>query len=156
MYFDDCKLNLIHFTEYEEVIATLDRLQVQMKSVSGIFGMAESGIRAELEAVTRLLTQKRFADALSTFHTLKNKLHNTGTLQPKTDEASILSKDVSLNCLVFFQNICRISRAYEVNMFLVPGDFGRMANKLDRINELSTRIAERRERVDISVNKPPS
>lgn len=93
-------VQILTFAEYEEVIATLERLQGQMKGFSGMFGMSESGIAAELEAVTRLLTQKRFADALSTFHTLKNKLHNTGILKPNTNNASNLTKDVSINCFI--------------------------------------------------------
>lgn len=93
----DSNLNIFPLTAYGEVVAILERLQLQLKNVSGSFGMGGPGIEAELEAVRTLLVQKRFATALQTHHALKNKLRTPKLPKPNTDDASNLARDVSFS-----------------------------------------------------------
>jgi hypothetical protein len=77
------------------VVATLERLQLQLRNISGALGISGPGVEAELEAVRTLLVQKRFATALSTHHALKARLRSGKSLKLHTDDASSLARDVS-------------------------------------------------------------
>ncbi|CAB0033137.1 unnamed protein product [Trichogramma brassicae] len=79
---------------YGEVVATLGRLQLQMKSISGCLGISGASVEADLEAVRTLLVQRRFEAALVTHHELKSKLRSGKSLKLHTDEASSIARDV--------------------------------------------------------------
>ncbi|XP_014228491.1 uncharacterized protein LOC106653529 [Trichogramma pretiosum] len=79
---------------YGEVVATLGRLQLQMKSISGCLGISGASVEADLEAVRTLLVQRRFEAALVTHHELKSKLRSGKSLKLHTDEASGIARDV--------------------------------------------------------------
>lgn len=78
---------------YGEVVATLERLQLQLRNISGTLGISGPGAEAELEAVRTLLVQNRFASALATRHALKNRLRATKNLKHHVDDASSLTRD---------------------------------------------------------------
>ncbi|XP_057335332.1 uncharacterized protein LOC130674055 isoform X5 [Microplitis mediator] len=81
---------------YGEVVATLERLQLQLRNLSGALG---PGVEAELEAFRSLVHQRRFATALATHNFVKTKLR-TGKLQkPYIDDASNLARD----CIELFE-----------------------------------------------------
>lgn len=80
---------------YGEVVATLERLQLQLRNISGTLGISGPGVEAELEAVRTLLVQKRFQTALATHHELKQRLRSGKSLKLHTDDASSLARDVS-------------------------------------------------------------
>ncbi|XP_053997932.1 uncharacterized protein LOC128886794 [Hylaeus anthracinus] len=78
---------------YGEVVATLERLQLQLRSISGALGISGPGVEAELEAVRTLLVQSRFASALATHHVLKNRLRSGKVLKHHVEDASTLARD---------------------------------------------------------------
>nr|XP_012229193.1 PREDICTED: LOW QUALITY PROTEIN: uncharacterized protein LOC105676121 [Linepithema humile] len=78
---------------YGEVVATLERLQFQLRNISGALGISDPGIEAELEAVRTLLVQHRFASALTMRHALKNRLRASKVLKHHTDDATSLVRD---------------------------------------------------------------
>ncbi|KAL0127649.1 hypothetical protein PUN28_003137 [Cardiocondyla obscurior] len=78
---------------YGEVVATLERLQLQLRNISGALGISGPGVEAELEAVRTLLVQNRFASALQTRHTLKNRLRASKIYKHHADDASSLARD---------------------------------------------------------------
>jgi len=83
-----------HISAYGEVVATLERLQLQLRHISGALGISGPGVEAELEAVRTLLVQNRFASALATRHALKNRLRTNKTFKHHADDASSLARDV--------------------------------------------------------------
>lgn len=83
-----------HISAYGEVVATLERLQLQLRNISGALGISGAGVEAELEAVRTLLVQNRFASALAMRHMLKNRLRSSKVLKHYTDDASGLLRDV--------------------------------------------------------------
>ncbi|XP_076633986.1 protein PALS1 isoform X1 [Colletes latitarsis] len=78
---------------YGEVVATLERLQLQLRNISGALGISGPGVEAELEAVRTLLVQSRFASALATHHALKNRLRSSKVLKHHAEDASTLARD---------------------------------------------------------------
>ncbi|KAK1124987.1 hypothetical protein K0M31_006324 [Melipona bicolor] len=78
---------------YGEVVATLERLQLQLRNISGALGISGPGVEAELEAVRTLLVQTRFASALATHHALRNRLKPNKVLKHHAEDASSLSRD---------------------------------------------------------------
>ncbi|XP_044006522.1 putative uncharacterized protein DDB_G0277255 isoform X3 [Aphidius gifuensis] len=78
---------------YGEVIVILERLQMQLTTLSGALGIAGPGVEAELEAVRTLLVQKKFATALATHHALKSKLRSGKLAKHYADDATNLSRD---------------------------------------------------------------
>ncbi|XP_011874898.1 PREDICTED: MAGUK p55 subfamily member 5-A isoform X2 [Vollenhovia emeryi] len=78
---------------YGEVVATLERLQLQLRNISGVLGISGPGVEAELEAVRTLLVQNRFASALATRHTLKSRLRASKIFKHHADDASSLARD---------------------------------------------------------------
>ncbi|XP_043466370.1 uncharacterized protein LOC122501155 isoform X3 [Leptopilina heterotoma] len=78
---------------YGEVVASLERLQLQLRSISGALGISGPGVEAELEAVRTLLVQRRFATALSTHHALKSRLRSGKVLKHYSEDASTLARD---------------------------------------------------------------
>ncbi|XP_006621572.1 MAGUK p55 subfamily member 5-A isoform X3 [Apis dorsata] len=78
---------------YGEVVATLERLQLQLRNISGALGISGPGVEAELEAVRTLLVQSRFASALATHHILRNRLRSNKVLKHHTEDASTLARD---------------------------------------------------------------
>ncbi|XP_033207535.1 MAGUK p55 subfamily member 5-A isoform X2 [Belonocnema kinseyi] len=78
---------------YGEVVASLERLQLQLRSISGALGISGPGVEAELEAVRTLLVQRRFATALSTHHALKSRLRAGKVLKTYSADASTLARD---------------------------------------------------------------
>ncbi|XP_025074678.1 MAGUK p55 subfamily member 5-A [Pogonomyrmex barbatus] len=78
---------------YGEVVATLERLQLQLRNISGALGISGSGVEAELEAVRTLLVQNRFASALATRHALKNRLRASKIFKHHVEDASSLARD---------------------------------------------------------------
>ncbi|RLU17758.1 hypothetical protein DMN91_009995 [Ooceraea biroi] len=78
---------------YGEVVATLERLQLQLRNISGALGISGSGVEAELEAVRTLLVQNRFASALATRHALKSRLRASKISKHHADDASSLARD---------------------------------------------------------------
>lgn len=85
---------VFYISAYGDVVATLERLQIQLRDISGALGISDSGIAAELEAVRTLLVQHRFASALSMRHALKNRLRVSKILKHHTDDATSLVRDV--------------------------------------------------------------
>lgn len=88
---DKCAFRI---SAYGEVVATLERLQLQLRNISGALGISGSGVEAELEAVRTLLVQNRFANALATRHTLKSRLRASKNLKHHMDDSSSLARDV--------------------------------------------------------------
>ncbi|KAG5336107.1 MPP5 protein, partial [Acromyrmex heyeri] len=78
---------------YGEVVATLERLQLQLRNISGALGISGPGVEAELEAVRTLLVQNQFASALATRHTLKSRLRTSKIFKHHADDASSLARD---------------------------------------------------------------
>ncbi|XP_072752909.1 uncharacterized protein [Anoplolepis gracilipes] len=78
---------------YGEVIATLERLQLQLQNISGALGISGSGVETELKAVRALLVQNQFASALATRHALKNRLRTSKILKHHADDTSSLARD---------------------------------------------------------------
>ncbi|KAG7207713.1 hypothetical protein KM043_009330 [Ampulex compressa] len=78
---------------YGEVVATLERLQLQLRNISGALGISGPGVEAELEAVRTLLIQSRFATALATHHALKTRLRTSKVLKHHAEDASNLARD---------------------------------------------------------------
>ncbi|XP_043287949.1 protein PALS1-like isoform X2 [Venturia canescens] len=78
---------------YGEVVATLERLQLQLRNLSGALGISGPGVEAELEAVRTLLVQRRFATALATHQALKTRLRTGKVLKHHDDDASNLARD---------------------------------------------------------------
>ncbi|XP_050469581.1 uncharacterized protein LOC126863447 isoform X3 [Bombus huntii] len=78
---------------YGEVVATLERLQLQLRNISGALGISGPGVEAELEAVRTLLVQSRFASALATHHALRNRLRSNKVLKHHAEDASSLARD---------------------------------------------------------------
>ncbi|XP_071873155.1 uncharacterized protein isoform X4 [Bombus fervidus] len=78
---------------YGEVVATLERLQLQLRNISGALGISGPGVEAELEAVRTLLVQSRFASALATHHALRNRLRSSKVLKHHAEDASSLARD---------------------------------------------------------------
>lgn len=76
----------------------MERLQLQLRNISGALGISGSGVEAELEAVRTLLVQNRFASALATRHTLKNRLRSSKVFKHHVDDASTLARDVRRVC----------------------------------------------------------
>jgi len=72
----------------------LERLQLQLRNISGALGISGSGVEAEIEAVRTLLVQSRFASALATRHALKNRLRASKIFKHHADDASSLARDV--------------------------------------------------------------
>lgn len=72
----------------------MERLQLQLRNISGALGISGSGVEAELEAVRTLLVQNRFASALATRHALKNRLRASKIFKHHADDASNLARDV--------------------------------------------------------------
>lgn len=85
---------LLHFSAYGEVVATLERLQLQLQNISGALGVSGPGVETELKAVRALLVQNQFASALATRHALKNRLRASKILKHHADDASNLARDV--------------------------------------------------------------
>lgn len=83
-----------HISAYGEVVATLERLQLQLQNISGALGISGPGVDTELKAVRALLVQNEFASALATRHTLKNRLRTSKILKHHADDASSLARDV--------------------------------------------------------------
>ncbi|KMR02568.1 maguk p55 subfamily member 5 [Lasius niger] len=79
---------------YGEVVATLERLQLQLQNISGALGISGGpGVETELKAVRALLVQNEFASALATRHALKNRLRASKILKHHADDASTLARD---------------------------------------------------------------
>ncbi|XP_024945782.1 uncharacterized protein LOC107272705 isoform X3 [Cephus cinctus] len=78
---------------YGEVVATLERLQLQLRNISGALGISGPGVEAELEAVRTLLVQRRFATALATHHALKTRLRSVKLAKHHAEDASNLARD---------------------------------------------------------------
>ncbi|XP_070161887.1 uncharacterized protein [Polyergus mexicanus] len=78
---------------YGEVVATLERLQLQLQNISGALGISGPGVETELKAVRALLVQNQFASALATRHALKNRLRASKILKHHADDASNLARD---------------------------------------------------------------
>ncbi|KAL6436717.1 hypothetical protein ACFW04_004864 [Cataglyphis niger] len=78
---------------YGEVVATLERLQLQLQNISGALGISGPGVETELKAVRALLVQNQFASALATRHALKNRLRAGKILKHHADDASSLARD---------------------------------------------------------------
>ncbi|CAL1687940.1 unnamed protein product [Lasius platythorax] len=78
---------------YGEVVATLERLQLQLQNISGALGISGPGVETELKAVRALLVQNEFASALATRHALKNRLRASKILKHHADDASTLARD---------------------------------------------------------------
>ncbi|KAJ8688640.1 hypothetical protein QAD02_024435 [Eretmocerus hayati] len=78
---------------YGEVVAILERLQLQLRNLSGSLGFSGAGVEAELEAVRTLLVQKRFQNALGTHHQLRQCLRSGKSLKLHTDDASSLARE---------------------------------------------------------------
>jgi hypothetical protein len=72
----------------------LERLQLQLRNISGALGISGPGVEAEIEAVRTLLVQSRFASALATRHALKNRLRASKSFKHHADDASSLARDV--------------------------------------------------------------
>lgn len=87
----------LHISAYGEVVATLERLQLQLRNISGALGISGPGVEAELEAVRTLLVQSRFASALATHHILRNRLRSNKVLKHHTEDASTLARDVCIS-----------------------------------------------------------
>lgn len=103
------------FTAYGEVVATLERLQIQLRNLSSSLGISGQGVEGEVEAVSTLLKQKRFALALATHHAIKARLRSGKSLKLHTDDASSLARDVSLPEIVdwlvcYFEVITRAKK----------------------------------------------
>lgn len=77
-------------------MATLERLQLQLRSISGALGISGPGVEAELEAVRSLLVQRRFETALKTHHALKSKLRCSKVLKHHAEDASSLTREVCI------------------------------------------------------------
>lgn len=90
----------LHISAYGEVVATLERLQLQLRNISGALGISGPGVEAELEAVRTLLVQSRFASALATHHILRNRLRSNKVLKHHTEDASTLARDVRISSLL--------------------------------------------------------
>ncbi|CAD6208213.1 GSCOCG00010466001-RA-CDS [Cotesia congregata] len=84
---------------YGEVVATLERLQLQLRNLSGALGISGPGVEAELEAVRSLVQQRRFATALATHNFIKTKLHTGKLHKAYNDDASNLARD----CVELFE-----------------------------------------------------
>ncbi|KAK0157672.1 hypothetical protein PV328_011382 [Microctonus aethiopoides] len=78
---------------YGEVVATLERLQIQLKNLSGALGISGPSVEAELDAVRTLLIQKRFATTLATNQLLKSKLKSGKIPKHYDDDTSNLARD---------------------------------------------------------------
>ncbi|XP_012274749.1 MAGUK p55 subfamily member 5 [Orussus abietinus] len=78
---------------YGEVVATLERLQLQLRNISGALGISGPGVEAELEAVRTLLVQRRFATALATHHAVKSRLRSGKVIKHHAEDASSLARD---------------------------------------------------------------
>uniref|UniRef100_A0A0C9RKW7 MPP5_0 protein n=1 Tax=Fopius arisanus TaxID=64838 RepID=A0A0C9RKW7_9HYME len=78
---------------YGEVVAILERLQMQLKNLSGALGISGPGVEAELDAVRTLLIQRRFATALSTHQVLRSRLRADKLPKHCDDDASNLARD---------------------------------------------------------------
>ncbi|XP_029166769.1 uncharacterized protein LOC114937477 [Nylanderia fulva] len=78
---------------YGEVVATLERLQLQLQNISGALGISGAGVDTELKAVRALLVQNEFASALATRHTLKSRLRTSKIFKHHADDASTLARD---------------------------------------------------------------
>lgn len=78
---------------YGEVVATLERLQLQLQNISGALGISGPGVETELKAVRALLVQNQFASALATRHALKNRLRASKIFKHHADDASNLARD---------------------------------------------------------------
>lgn len=87
-----CRLRV---SAYGEVVATLERLQLQLRNMSGALGVSGSEVKAELEAVRALLVQSRFESALATHHILRNRLRSSRVLKHHAEDSSSLARDVS-------------------------------------------------------------
>lgn len=74
----------------------MERLQLQLRNISGALGISGPGVEAELEAVRTLLVQSRFASALATHHILRNRLRLNKVLKHHTEDASTLARDVRI------------------------------------------------------------
>lgn len=99
---------LVYFSAYGEVVATLEKLQLQLQNISGALGISGPGVETELKAVRALLVQNQFASALATRHALKNRLRASKILKHHADDASNLARDV-----------CKI---YTVMIYMYIGD----------------------------------
>ncbi|XP_044588129.1 uncharacterized protein LOC123267528 isoform X4 [Cotesia glomerata] len=84
---------------YGEVVATLERLQLQLRNLSGALGISGPGVEAELEAVRSLVQQRRFATALATHNFIKTKLRTGKLHKAYNDDASNLARD----CVELFE-----------------------------------------------------
>ncbi|XP_015115444.1 MAGUK p55 subfamily member 5 isoform X3 [Diachasma alloeum] len=78
---------------YGEVVAILERLQMQLKNLSGALGISGPGVEAELDAVRTLLIQRKFATALSTHQVLRSRLRADKLPKHCDDDASNLAHD---------------------------------------------------------------
>lgn len=92
------KINFF-FSAYGEVVATLERLQLQLRNLSGALGISGPGVEAELEAVRSLVQQRRFATALATHNFIKTKLRTGKLHKAYNDDASNLARD----CVELFE-----------------------------------------------------
>ncbi|XP_066598306.1 uncharacterized protein [Prorops nasuta] len=78
---------------FGEVVATVERLQLQLRNLSGALGISGQSVEAELKAVQTLLVQNQFATALTTHHLLRGRLRSGKTLKHHADDASSLARD---------------------------------------------------------------
>ncbi|XP_063977057.1 protein PALS1 isoform X9 [Diachasmimorpha longicaudata] len=78
---------------YGEVVATLERLQMQLKNLSGALGISGPGVEAELDAVRTFLIQRKFATALSTHQVLRSRWRADKLPRHYDDDASNLARD---------------------------------------------------------------
>nr|XP_050867399.1 protein PALS1 isoform X4 [Vespula vulgaris] len=78
---------------YGEVVATLERLQLQLRNISGALGISGPSVEAELEAVRTLLLQSRFATAVATHYALKTRLRSNKVLRHHAEDSSTLARD---------------------------------------------------------------
>lgn len=85
---------IFYISAYGEVVATLERLQLQLRNISGAIDNSGLTVEAGLEAVRTLLVKNRFASALATCHTLKNRLRTSKIFKHHADDASSLARDV--------------------------------------------------------------
>ncbi|XP_034952722.1 uncharacterized protein sdt isoform X2 [Chelonus insularis] len=120
---------------YGDVVATLERLQLQLKNLTGALGISGPGVEAELEAVRTLLLQRRFATALTTYNLVKTKLRSGKLPKHYDDDASNLARDCvevledwqrtnvkSGETLAMVEELTGILTSYEVEGLLLAHD----------------------------------
>ncbi|XP_015182227.1 PREDICTED: MAGUK p55 subfamily member 5-A isoform X2 [Polistes dominula] len=78
---------------YGEVVATLERLQLQLRNISGALGISGPSVEAELEAVRTLLLKSRFVTAVATHYALKTRFRSNKVLKHHAEDSSTLARD---------------------------------------------------------------